>query len=78
MRAKGESKELIWAYVPKRLAQKLDLILMDLARGRVAYGAKTALFTELLSRWLEEIQKKGDEDDNQQPGGPHAPQEPGD
>lgn len=41
------------------LTNKVDLLLMDPARKRVKYGARSALISQLLQEWVDNVEKKG-------------------
>ena len=42
----------IW--LPRSLAERMDLLLLDPVRNRVRYGARSKLMARLVERWLAE------------------------
>lgn len=54
-RKKKHDRPVEWKlHIPFSVASKVDLIQMDPTSGRVAYGARAELITELLKKWLNE------------------------
>lgn len=47
--------------VPVDLAAKADLLSLDPVRGTIAYGARSALITQLLRDHLDGLAKNGDD-----------------
>lgn len=47
--------------VPVDLAAKADLLSLDPVRGTIAYGARSALVTQLLREHLDNLGKNGDD-----------------
>jgi len=57
-RKTGVQKVHLAAWIPETLSDTVDLILLDPARNRVTYGAKSALIEHLLTEWVERKQKE--------------------
>lgn len=58
-RKQGPPLTHLQVYVTTDLTNKVDLLLMDPARKRVKYGARSALISQLLQEWVDNVEKKG-------------------
>ena len=48
-------KRLFRGRIPEPLADEVDLLLLNPTTGTVAFGARSALLTRLLRRWVAEL-----------------------
>lgn len=57
-RKQSTRKTLFRARIPEPLNDEVELLLLNPTTGQVAFGARSALLTRLLRKWVSEVKKE--------------------